>query len=173
MAKKAGGKVTANRADQYMVRFSPGLRERLARRAAENGRSMNTEIVDAIEKHLEGADRMTRLWDFFEKHRENIEAIDRVWGAVEDLEHSMHKLTGDGMYGTLTEWRHSKDNDAREALRPVLTSDQVKELRALLEKAGVDEQAFLRESKAAKIEEVRDFERASKILQYWPRRDIP
>jgi predicted DNA-binding protein len=163
-------KIAAKDADQYMLRLPPGLRDRVSKRAAENGRSMNTEIVDAIEKHLEGADRMTRLWDFFEKHREDIEAIDRVWGAVEDLEHSMHKLTGDGMYGTLTEWRDSKDNDAREALRPVLTSDQVKELRALLEKAGVDEQAFLRESRAAKIEEVRDFERASKILQYWPRR---
>ena len=163
-------KIAAKDADQYMLRLPPGLRDRVSKRAAENGRSMNTEIVDAIEKNLEGADRMTRLWDFFEKHRENIEAIDRVWGAVEDLEHSMAELTGDGIYGTLTEWRHSKDNDAREALRPVLTSDQVKELRALLEKAGVDEQAFLRESKAAKIEEVRDFERASRILQYWPRR---
>jgi predicted DNA-binding protein len=173
MPKKSSAKVASKRADQYMLRFPEGMRAKLAKLANANGRSMNAEIIDAIEKHLEGADRMTRLWDFFEKHRENIEAIDRVWGAVEDLEHSMHKLTGDGMYGTLTEWRHSKDNDAREALRPVLTSDQVKELRALLEKAGVDEQAFLRESKAAKIEEVRDFERASKILQYWPRRDIP
>lgn len=38
---------------QCLLRLPFGLRDGLARRARENGRSMNTEIVDAIQKHLE------------------------------------------------------------------------------------------------------------------------
>ena len=73
MAKKSARKIAAKDADQYMVRLPPGLRDRLARRAAENGRSMNTEIVDAIEKHLEGADRITKLW----------EEMPDIWDAIQ------------------------------------------------------------------------------------------
>ncbi|WP_425355727.1 Arc family DNA-binding protein [Paracoccus versutus] len=32
-------------ADQYVVRFPDGMRDAIKRRAAENGRSMNAEIV--------------------------------------------------------------------------------------------------------------------------------
>ena len=64
----------------------PGLRDRVARRAAENGRSMNTEIVEAIEHHLTRADRVTQLWELFGKHQENIEAIPVISSAIEDIE---------------------------------------------------------------------------------------
>lgn len=37
---------------QCLLRLPFGLRDGLARRARENGRSMNTEIVDAVQKHL-------------------------------------------------------------------------------------------------------------------------
>jgi len=37
---------------------------------------MNAEIIDAIENHLRGADRVPQLWEVFEKHRSNIEAIE-------------------------------------------------------------------------------------------------
>jgi predicted DNA-binding protein len=47
--------------DQYMLRLPDGLRERLKRRAAVSGRSLNTEIVDAIERHLERGDRLDEL----------------------------------------------------------------------------------------------------------------
>jgi hypothetical protein len=70
-------KIAAKDADQYMLRLPPGLRDRVAKRAAKNGRSMNTEIIDAIEQYLVGADRITKLWEFFEKHRRNIERLDR------------------------------------------------------------------------------------------------
>ena len=36
-------------ADQYMVRFPEGLRERIKEAAEANGRSMNSEIVSALE----------------------------------------------------------------------------------------------------------------------------
>jgi plasmid stability protein len=47
--------------DQYMVRLPDGLRSRIKRRAAVNGRSLNSEIVDAIERHLERGDRLDEL----------------------------------------------------------------------------------------------------------------
>ena len=64
--------------DQYMLRLPPGLRERVAQKAAENGRSMNTEIVAAIEQHLSSANRVTQLWELWCKHEKNIEAIPRL-----------------------------------------------------------------------------------------------
>ena len=86
MAKKTSKKIATKGGEQYMLRLPAGLRDRVARRAAENGRSMNTEIVDAIEKYLEETDRITQLWEMFEKHRESIEAIPRVLAAVENIE---------------------------------------------------------------------------------------
>src|SRR5262249_56786985 len=79
-------KIAAKDADQYMLRLPPGLRDRVARRAAENGRSMNTEILEAIERHLTGADRVTQLWEFFGKHQENIEAIRWILPAIRLIE---------------------------------------------------------------------------------------
>jgi predicted DNA-binding protein len=51
-----------------MLRLPPGLRERLQERANESGRSLNTEIVDAIEKHLAGASRIDEMWAWYQKH---------------------------------------------------------------------------------------------------------
>ena len=68
-------KIAAKNADQYLLRLPDGLKDRVAQRAAENGRSMNTEIVTAIERYLTDADRITQLWEFFEKHKETIEAL--------------------------------------------------------------------------------------------------
>jgi hypothetical protein len=44
--------IAPKKAAQYMLRLPPGLRTLVANRAAENGRSMNTEIIDAIQRHL-------------------------------------------------------------------------------------------------------------------------
>jgi predicted DNA-binding protein len=112
MTKKIAKKIAAKDADQYMLRLPPGLRDRVARRAAENGRSMNTEIVEAIEKYLEGADRMTHLWEFVEKHRENVEALDRILDAVEYLESRVEKIDGEGS-GVLTDWGYKKEEEDR------------------------------------------------------------
>lgn len=38
--------------EQYLFRFPPGLKKKLVERACENGRSLNSELVHAIEKHL-------------------------------------------------------------------------------------------------------------------------
>ncbi|HDI4957661.1 TPA: Arc family DNA-binding protein [Salmonella enterica] len=38
--------------DKFMLRFPDGMRDAVAERAKENGRSMNSEIVDMISKSL-------------------------------------------------------------------------------------------------------------------------
>jgi hypothetical protein len=38
------------KADQFIVRFPPGMRDRIAAAARENGRSMNAEIVHRLEQ---------------------------------------------------------------------------------------------------------------------------
>jgi hypothetical protein len=86
MAQKSIKKIAAKDADQYMLRLPPGLRDRVARQAAENGRSMNTEIVEAIEHHLTRANRVTVLWQTFEKHQGNIEAIPSILLAISKIE---------------------------------------------------------------------------------------
>jgi Arc-like DNA binding domain len=109
-------KIAGKGAEQYMLRLPSGLRNSVARRADENGRSMNTEIIEAIEKHLEGADRVTELWENFGKHRENIEALDAIRGAVEALERAVSGLTEGEFYGRLTEMREDAERKARAGI---------------------------------------------------------
>jgi predicted DNA-binding protein len=74
--KKSAKKIAAKRADQYMLRFPDGMRENLAKLATANGRSMNTEIIAALEKHLEGNDKISEL----------DRKIEQLWLKFEDLE---------------------------------------------------------------------------------------
>lgn len=46
--------IAAKHADQYPVRFPPGLRDRVKAAAQSAGRSMNTEIVMILERALSG-----------------------------------------------------------------------------------------------------------------------
>jgi predicted HicB family RNase H-like nuclease len=162
MAKKATKKIAAKDADQYMLRLPTGLRDRVARRAAENGRSMNTEIIDAIEKHLLDADRVTQLWEAFESHRENIEALDLIRRSVEDLESAVSGLTGGAFYGR---HRQTREREAREASMPPITAEQAAIIRGLIKETEGDEAKFLAFMRASSIEEIRDFERAANVLR--------
>ena len=101
-----------------MLRLPPGLRDRVAHRAAENGRSMNTEIVEAIEQYLAGADRMTRLWEFIEKHRESIEEIDYIFDAVMDLEHRLDGIDHAGTGGMTKRYYDKEDERRRRSQQP-------------------------------------------------------
>jgi hypothetical protein len=163
VTKKTVVKIAAKDADQYMLRLPPGLRDRVARRATENGRSMNTEIIDAIEKHLMGADRVTRLWEFFEQHREDVETIPLVRAAVENLE-IFAARSGDDFQGGLRALRQHKEREAREAARPPITADQATKIRALLETPAL-EARFLRALNVSSVEEIRDFDRAINLLE--------
>jgi hypothetical protein len=50
MAKKAASspKKTDRESDKFMLRLPPGMRDAIAHEAEENGRSMNSEIVDRL-----------------------------------------------------------------------------------------------------------------------------
>jgi predicted DNA-binding protein len=165
MAKKAPKKIAAKDADQYMLRLPPGLRDRVAQRAAENGRSMNTEVIDAIEKHLKEADRVTQLWDLFRKHRQNIEDLDLIGAAVENLESAVSDLTNGEFYGRLSMLRKVAKERAREAGMPPITADQAATIRILLKDSGTSEAKFLDLMRTSSIEEIRDFERARRVLR--------
>lgn len=42
-------------AERFVLRMPPGMRQRIAERARENSRSMNSEIVAALQVYLEGS----------------------------------------------------------------------------------------------------------------------
>jgi len=168
-------KIAAKDADQYMLRLPPGLRDRVARRAADNGRSMNTEIVEAIEHHLTRADRVTQLWGLFGKHKENIEAIPVILSAIDDIEGYLEDVRScfpeDDRPGrppeVLYKWMQKKQHDAYVAYAatlPVVTADQAQTIKALLEETGANEERFLAAIGVPRIEDIRAFERAMKLL---------
>jgi hypothetical protein len=166
-------KIAAKDADQYMLRLPPGLRDRVARRAEENGRSMNTEIVAAIEQYLTSADRVTQLWEFFGKHQENIEAIRWILPAIRLIEDYLGELRGalseDYDPGSPPDvahtWADRKRSDTGVASLPLITADQVEIVRALLKATGDDdEETFVAVLGAPRIEDIRGFERAMELL---------
>ena len=71
--------------DQFVIRFPEGMRDRIAKLAAANGRSMNAELIDRIEKSmaeitietgLKNFERpATRMSDRMETVQENLDRI--------------------------------------------------------------------------------------------------
>jgi len=105
MAKKRVGKMVGKRADQYMLRFPDGMRENLAKLATANGRSMNTEIIAALEKHLERDDKITELNYEIEQlwlNFENLEAkVKDVLSRMSRLETSAAEVLSPGLLSAL------------------------------------------------------------------------
>ena len=62
--------IAAKNADTCLLRLPPGLRDRIRERADANGRSINTEIIAAIEHHLERA-------NLFEELVARVDALER------------------------------------------------------------------------------------------------
>ena len=60
MAKKLR-KPAGGGADQFLIRFPEGMRDRLAKLAAANGRSMNTELVSRLEKSMADSENLNTL----------------------------------------------------------------------------------------------------------------
>jgi len=61
MLEVVARRIATKGAQQYMLRLPPELKGSVARRAAENGRSMNTEIIEAIERHLKTGSLESRV----------------------------------------------------------------------------------------------------------------
>lgn len=65
----------ARTADKFVVRLPDGMRKRIEDLANDNYTSMNTEIIRAIEAHLEGQARQTLLLEALEaKLRSELQA---------------------------------------------------------------------------------------------------
>ena len=145
MAKKAGKKIAAKDA-QCMLRLPPGLRDKVAARAAQNGRSLNSEIIEAIERHLQGADRITRLWEFFEWHRESIESVPLLLTAVENLEISAER-SGE-FHGVLQR--------RRESAPPSVTGEPAERLKAAIDAMRTHSRDFEERIRATRRKEQKD-----------------
>lgn len=85
--KKAG-----RGSDQYMIRLPDGMRDAIAKRADGNDRSMNAEIISAIRKHLDGANRFDELEAFIEKHREEIGWVYQMANDIEELQRKVNEI---------------------------------------------------------------------------------
>lgn len=70
-------RVASRGSDQFMLRFPPGMRETIARLAAKNGRSMNSEILARLESTFEADDTLDRLWTKVEDLERMVYAIDQ------------------------------------------------------------------------------------------------
>jgi predicted DNA-binding protein len=150
-------------ADQFMVRFPAGVRERLAEMASNNGRSMNAEVIAAVEQALRGPDRLSAMEDFIEKYREQIKVI-------EDLEHSIKSLEE---FCVAAEYAIRKlENPGFEVRghlygdegRPI-TPEQAKRIRTLMAETDTDEARLLAYLGASSIETILSFERAIQALE--------
>jgi hypothetical protein len=145
VAKKAGKKIAAKEA-QCMLRLPPGLRDKVAARAAQNSRSLNSEIIEAIERHLQGADRINRLWEFFERHRESIESVPLLLTAVEHLEISAERS-----------WEfHGVLQRRREAAPPSVAGEPAERLKAAIDAMRTHSRDFEERIRAAKREEQKE-----------------
>jgi predicted DNA-binding protein len=171
MAKKVR-KARAREGEQYMMRMPPGLRERVTKRAAANGRSMSAEIIDAIEQSLQRADRIALVWEFFQTHREQIEQIPLIGAAVENLEiYAERRGDDDEFRGGLRALRRHKEEQARLASLPVVTAEQAAHIRTLLKEIGRPEDKFCAALKVPSIEEIRDYKSVIEKLEYLRRHD--
>ncbi|REF28678.1 Arc-like DNA binding dprotein [Xenorhabdus cabanillasii] len=62
--------------DKFMLRLPDGMREHIAKRAEENGRSMNSEIVQILHDAIHGGMSLSMDEDFSRVYQEMLEADD-------------------------------------------------------------------------------------------------
>ena len=67
---------------QFIVRFPPGMRERIANRAKANERSMNSEIVEMLTYVLDNSGKVTQQMMLEERDRIRREVIRREQDAM-------------------------------------------------------------------------------------------
>ena len=54
-------KFPSQKQDKFTVRFPDGMRDKIAEIAKKNNRSMNSEIILALEKHIESENKTTLM----------------------------------------------------------------------------------------------------------------
>lgn len=148
-------KLSAKRLDQFMLRLPDGMRDTLAKLADANGRSMNAEIIAALEQHLSGLDRLSAVEAFIAAHRKSIESLSEITGTVKNLE-----LGLSGLQENLAKSRQP----GRMDIPPGMTFHQIDLIRTLLIETGIDEKKLLKDLRAPSLEEIHDFEGAVAAL---------
>jgi hypothetical protein len=76
-------KSKAEKTEQFVVRLPPGLRAKIAERASENGRSMNSEVVAALEKHVDDDTSLLELYRMVEDLQKQVR---KQASEIEDLQ---------------------------------------------------------------------------------------
>jgi hypothetical protein len=56
---------TGRGSDQFLIRFPEGMRDRIAKLAAANGRSMNAELIVRLEQSLSVSGELKELGEAF------------------------------------------------------------------------------------------------------------
>jgi len=171
LTKKSGTKRSERSGEQYLIRMPLGLRERIAQRASQNGRSVSAEIVEAIEKHLEGAERITQIWETLKKHQQDIEDIGLIRQAVLNLEAAMGVAASDtDFYGILSRALEQRLETERVRKLPPITAEQAAHIRELIKQTAAPEDKLLQLLKASSVEEIKEYDRAVWLLQDRARR---
>jgi predicted DNA-binding protein len=166
VAKKSARKRPERSGEQYLIRMPPGLRDRIAQRAVENGRSVSAEIVEAIEKHLEGVDRITQIWETLKKHQQDMEDVGLIRQAVLNLEGAMADVANDtDFYGVLSSALRHRVETERVAKLPPITAEQAAHIRELIQQMGAHEGRLLRVLNATRVEEIKEYDRAVSLLK--------
>jgi len=141
--KKLSTKTTQT--DQYLIRLPDGMRSKLSKLAEANGRSMNAEIVSALEQHLTGSDRFSAIEASIQNH-------DRT---VQELEARIRTLEEWAIVAGIRNFRQGLQTGEKR-----LTPREADEVRALLKRTGVSEARLLEKLAAPSIEEIKDFDEA-------------
>ena len=81
MAKKTS-KRPGRDSDQFIVRLPAGMRDRIAEMADRQGRSMNSEVIDALEKHIEMNQDFWTLTERVERLEDIVKNLDGVPAAA-------------------------------------------------------------------------------------------
>lgn len=136
------------RADQYLIRLPDGMRSRLSQLADANGRSMNAEIVSALEQHLAGSDRSSAIEATIHNHQRTLRELESRIQTLESV-------------ALLAQMRNSTELQLGKG---GLTPREAGEIRALLKRTGVSEARLLEKLAAPSIEEIQDFSDAVSAL---------
>ncbi|MGA2057952.1 MAG: Arc family DNA-binding protein [Bradyrhizobium sp.] len=75
--KKKPQALTGRASDKFILRLPDGMRAKIQALAEQKGRSMNSEIVAALEKYIEADDSIGLVWDAIEEIQNQIRDLTR------------------------------------------------------------------------------------------------
>jgi plasmid stability protein len=116
MAKRVQKTRPGRGSDQFVIRMPPGMRDRVAELAARHGRSMNSEVLEALEAYVRGPRTGTELSE------EGFAAISKRLGAgVEALEELLFDVRDIDLERYLSDQRgEGFDLTRNQAMRKIL-----------------------------------------------------